>query len=283
MPTDFDITVPTQVSGVLTTIEPTEVIDILLVAALFYKIYDMLENTRAATLVKGVIVFLTITAITSALELHLMSWLLQSAVPLFFIVLPIVFQPELRRALEHLGQGQFFRSAVFLDADEASLIAKEIVKSVVELSSTKTGALIVIEREIRLDDIASTGIHIDGLIKSEFLLNVFIEGTPLHDGATIIRGNRLIASACYLPLTDNRALSTELGTRHRAAIGLSEQCDALIVVVSEETGIISIADNGELIRYLDGEKLYAKLIPVFVENKTGIIESIRNWRRDGKW
>lgn len=283
MPTEFDINIPTQVSGVLTTVELTEIVDIILVAALFYKIYDMLENTRAATLVKGVIVFLALTAITSALELRLMSWLLQSAVPLFFIVLPIVFQPELRRALEHLGQGQIFRSAVFLDADEASSIAKELVKTVVKLSETKTGALIVIEREIRLDDIASTGIHIDGLIKSEFLLNVFIVGTPLHDGATIIRGNRLIASACYLPLTDNRSLSTELGTRHRAAIGLSEQCDAFIIVVSEETGTISVADDGILTRHLDGDKLYAKLIPIFVENKTGIIESIKNWRRDGKW
>lgn len=283
MPNDIDINIPTQISSVLTTVEPIEIIDIILVAMLFYKIYDMLQNTRAATLVKGVIVFMVITAITSALELRLMSWLLQSAIPLFFIVLPIVFQPELRRALEHLGQGQFFRSTVFLDADEASAIAKEIVTTVEELSRTKTGALIVIERDIRLDDIASTGIHIDGLIKSEFLLNVFIVGTPLHDGATIIRGNRLIASGCYLPLTDNRSLSTELGTRHRAAIGLSEQCDALIVIVSEETGIISVADNGRLTRRLNGEKLYAKLIPLFVGNKSGIIESIKNWRRDGKW
>lgn len=283
MPADYDISIPTQISSVLTTVALTELIDIILVAVLFYKIYDMLQNTRAATLIKGVVVFLAITVAASALELRLLSWLFQSAVPLFLIVLPIVFQPELRRALEHLGQGQFFRSSVFLDADEATTITKELVKTVVKLSETKTGALIVVEREIRLDDIASTGIHIDGLIKSEFLLNVFIEGTPLHDGATIIRGNRLIASACYLPLTDNRSLSTELGTRHRAAIGLSEQCDAFIIIVSEETGIISVAENGELIRNLDGETLYTKLIPIFIENKTGIIASIKNWRRDGKW
>lgn len=282
MPTDFEINMPSGLES-LTTLNTVEIVDILLVAMLFYKIYDMLQNTRAATLVKGVIVFFILTAITTLLELRLMSWLLQSAIPLFFIVLPIVFQPELRRALEHLGQGRIFHSTAFLDTEEASAIVSEIVDAVVKLASKKTGALIVIEREMRLDDIASTGVHIDGLIKHEFLLNVFVVGTPLHDGATIIRGNRLVSAGCYLPLTDNRYLSTELGTRHRAAIGLSEQCDALIVVVSEETGIISVADNGSLTRFLDGEKLYARLIPIFVDNKTGIIESIKNWRRDRKW
>ncbi|MBR3623143.1 MAG: diadenylate cyclase CdaA, partial [Selenomonadaceae bacterium] len=243
MPGDFEILFPRQVTSMLATIELVEILDIFLVAMLFYKIYDMVQNTRAATLVKGVVVFLVVTVICSLLELRLMTWLLQSAIPLFFIVLPIVFQPELRRALEHLGQGRFLQSSVFLDADAADAVTREIVKAMVALSKEKTGALVVVEREIRLDDIATSGIHIDGLIKSEFLLNVFIVGTPLHDGATIIRGNRLVASACYLPLTDNRSLSTELGTRHRAAIGLSEQCDALIVVVSEETGIISVAEN----------------------------------------
>ncbi|MBR3722058.1 MAG: diadenylate cyclase CdaA [Selenomonadaceae bacterium] len=282
MPGDFEILFPRQVTSMLATIEPVEILDIFLVAMLFYKLYDMVQNTRAATLVKGVVVFLVVTVICSLLELRLMTWLLQSAIPLFFIVLPIVFQPELRRALEHLGQGRFLQSSVFLDADAADAVTREIVKAMVVLSKEKTGALVVIEREIRLDDIATSGIHIDGLIKSEFLLNVFIVGTPLHDGATIIRGNRLVASACYLPLTDNRSLSTELGTRHRAAIGLSEQCDALIVVVSEETGIISVAENGKLTRNLDEESLYAKLLPAFVDDNAGLFETIKNWRHNGR-
>ncbi|MBQ1920667.1 MAG: diadenylate cyclase CdaA, partial [Selenomonas sp.] len=242
----IDITLPTQFHGILSTIGWFDVLDILIVAVILYKVYEMLQDTRAITLVKGILVLLGVTMVCSWFDLHVISWLLQKAVTLLFVALPIVFQPELRRALEHLGQGTFFASSNLLNDEEARNVAKEITKAVKQLAATKTGALLVIERDMGLNDVCDTGIQIEGLISAEFLLNVFIVNTPLHDGASVIRGNRLIAAGCLLPLTENRRLSTELGTRHRAAIGLSEQCDALIVVVSEETGTISIAENGHI-------------------------------------
>ena len=251
MPLDF--TMPTQFRGILSTITPLDVLDILIVALILYRVYLMLEDTRAITLGKGILVLLGITVVASYLNLHVISWLLQKCVTLLFVALPIVFQPELRRALEHLGQGKFFRPGTLLDDEEAQSTIREIRSAVKILSANKIGALLVIERDMGLNDISATGIQIDGLITSDFLMNVFIPNTPLHDGAAVIRGKRLIAAGCLLPLTENRSLSTELGTRHRAAIGLSEQCDALIVVVSEETGTISIAENGRLHRHLDGD------------------------------
>ena len=209
----------------------------------------MLENTRAITLTRGLLILLLLAIITSWLELHVINWLLQKIVTLLFVALPIVFQPELRRALEHIGEGGFFKRSMLLNYEEACSLVSELDKAVTKLSSTKTGALIVLERNMGLNDICASGIKIDGIVSAEFLLNVFIPNTPLHDGAAIIRGNRLIAAGCLLPLTDDRSLSTELGTRHRAAIGLSEQCDAVVVIVSEETGTISVAEAGRIYRH----------------------------------
>ena len=262
MPIDFEF--PTKVRDMVSTIAPLDVFDILIVAAILYKMYQMIQDTRAITLVKGLMVIAFLTVICGWLNLHVMSWLLQKSSDWLLIALPILFQPELRRALEHIGQGQFLKHSVsLLDKKEADSVVDEIVRTAKKLSQTKTGALMVIEREMKLNDISVTGIHIDGIISSEFLLNVFIVNTPLHDGAAIIRGNRLISAACVLPLTENHELSTELGTRHRAAIGLSEQCDALIVVVSEETGTISVAENGHMMRHLDEQTLAAKIRPAF--------------------
>lgn len=280
MPMDFSLPqVPTQLRGILSTIGPLDILDILIVAIILYKVYEMLQDTRAITLVKGLLVLLGITLVCNWMELHVISWLLQKTVTLIFVALPIVFQPELRRALEHLGQGRFLGNAALLDDEQARSVVHELVRAVRTLASTKTGALLVIERNMGLNDISATGIQIDGLITAEFLLNVFIPNTPLHDGAAVIRGNRLIAAGCLLPLTENRTLSTELGTRHRAAIGLSEQCDALIVVVSEETGTISIAENGHIMRHLDKETLQAMLEPAFSSMKPGFRELVENWRK----
>ncbi|MCI6100194.1 MAG: diadenylate cyclase CdaA [Selenomonas sp.] len=280
MPIDFQLPqVPFQVRGILSTVGPLDILDILIVAIILYKVYEMLQDTRAITLVKGLLVLLGITLVCNWMELHVISWLLQKTVTLIFVALPIVFQPELRRALEHLGQGRFLGNAVLLDDEQARSVVHELVRAVRTLASTKTGALLVIERNMGLNDISATGIQIDGLITAEFLLNVFIPNTPLHDGAAVIRGNRLIAAGCLLPLTENRTLSTELGTRHRAAIGLSEQCDALIVVVSEETGTISIAENGHIMRHLDKETLQAMLEPAFSSMKPGFREMVENWRK----
>ena len=274
----IDLTMPSGFHGILSTITVLDAFDILVVAIILYKVYEMLQDTRAITLVKGVLVLLGLTIVCSWLDLHVISWLLQKSVTLLFVALPIVFQPELRRALEHLGQGKFLAPSVTLDDDEARSVVNELAKAVKVLSANKIGALLVIERDMGLNDISATGIQIDGLITSDFLMNVFIPNTPLHDGAAVIRGKRLIAAGCLLPLTENRGLSTELGTRHRAAIGLSEQCDALVVVVSEETGTISVAENGHIMRHLDMDRLKTVLRPAFVAPETGFKDMIRNWR-----
>ena len=256
-----------------------DIIDILIVAFILYRVYKMVENTRAITLTKGLLVLLALTIVTSWLELHAINWLLQKVVTLLFVALPIVFQPELRRALEHIGEGRFFKRSVLLNYEEACSLVSELTTAVMKMSSTKTGALIVLERNIGLNDICASGIHIDGIVSAEFLLNVFIPNTPLHDGAAVIRGNRLVAAGCLLPLTDNRSLSTELGTRHRAAIGLSEQCDAVIVIVSEETGTVSVAEAGRIFRHLDAQQLEQYLMPIFSPRKTTLQDVVLKWRQ----
>lgn len=280
MPIDFNF--PEKVRDLVLTIGPLDVFDIIVVAMILYKFYQMIQDTRAITLVKGLMVIASLTIICDWLNLHVMTWILQRASNWLLIALPILFQPELRRALEHIGQGKFIRpGASLLDKKEADNVVDEIVKTAKKLSQTKTGALMVIEREMKLNDISVTGIHIDGIISSEFLLNVFIVNTPLHDGAAIIRGNRLISAACVLPLTENTGLSTELGTRHRAAIGLSEQCDALIVVVSEETGTISVAEGGHLMRHFDEKTLAAKIRPAFVKKGDTLLDNFfSKWRAE---
>lgn len=275
----WDFEFPAKVRDLVSTITPLDIFDIMVVAAILYKFYQMIQDTRAITLVKGLMVIISLTIICGWLDLHVITWILQKSSEWLLIALPILFQPELRRALEHLGQGQFFSQGVSMDKKIAESVVDEIVKTAKRLSQTKTGALMVIEREMKLNDISITGIHIDGIISSEFLLNVFIVNTPLHDGAAIIRGNRLISAACVLPLTDSTGLSTELGTRHRAAIGLSEQCDALIVVVSEETGTISVAEGGRLMRRLDEKTLAAKIRPAFVRKENKFFdEFLSKWR-----
>lgn len=269
---------PGQIRGIFMTIGPLDVLDILLVAIIFYKMYEMLEDTRAITIVKGLIVLMVLTMAANLMELHAIYWMLQKFVTLLFVALPIVFQPELRRALEHLGQGRFFGKSVFLNDEEARSLVKELESAVFRLSKQKIGALIVLEREMGLNDICASGIQIDGLVTADFLMNVFIPNTPLHDGAIVIRGKRLIAAGCLLPLTDNHSLSSELGTRHRAAIGLSEQCDALVVVVSEETGIVSVCEEGRIVRSLDPEQLRSYLRPIFKQESVSIKEIVANWR-----
>ena len=262
-----DLYWPERLRGLISTVNASDVLEVILVAIIIYKLYRMIEGTRAVTLVKGILVLFTVNFLCNLLHLHLLSWIFEKVMTWSVIVLPIVFQPELRRTLEKLGEGKFlFEDRVSLDEEEAKKVVKELVTASKILSSTKTGALMVIEREMGLNDIGDTGIKIDALITSEFLLNVFIPNTPLHDGAAIIRGKRLISAGCLLPLTEKRGLPKELGTRHRAAIGLSEQCDALILIVSEETGTISIADNGRLTRRLDENTLTAALRPAFIKS-----------------
>ena len=281
----FDFSVPIQYHGLLSTVGFRDVVDILLVAVILYKSYEMLKDTRAITLAKGMFVMMGVALGAYILELHAIYWLLSKSIYLLFMALPIVFQPELRRALERIGQGKFLGSAVYLNAEEADTLVNEIDKVVFNMSAKKIGALIVLEREIGINEIIDTGIRVDGLVTAPFMMNVFIPNTPLHDGAAVIRGNRMIAAGCLLPLTENRSLSTELGTRHSAALGLSEQCDAVVVIVSEETGIVSIAENGHITRRLNSEQLKKRLRPLLIKaDPTLKMKDIKNafdtWRKN---
>ncbi len=275
-----DLPFPEKVAGLISTIRPSDILEIILVAIILYKLYAMLEGTRAITLVKGILVLFSANLFCNILQLNLLSWLFEKIITWMFVLLPIIFQPEIRRTLERLGQGRFlFDERISLDALEAKRVVDEIVKAAKAMSASKTGALLVIEREMGLNDVADTGIKLDAVITSELILNIFFVNTPLHDGAAIIRGNKLYSAGCLLPLTEKKGLSKELGTRHRAAIGISEQCDALILVVSEETGTISVAENGRLMRHLDGDTLNSVLRPVFNNsNKHNLIDFIMRWR-----
>ncbi len=275
-----DLPFPEKVAGLISTIRPSDILEIILVAIILYKLYAMIEGTRAITLVKGILVLFSANLFCNILQLNLLSWLFEKIITWMFVLLPIIFQPEIRRTLERLGQGRFlFDERISLDALEAKRVVEEIVKAVKTMAASKTGALLVIERDMGLNDVADTGIKLDAVITSELILNIFFVNTPLHDGAAIIRGNKLYSAGCLLPLTEKKGLSKELGTRHRAAIGISEQCDALILVVSEETGTISVAENGRLMRHLDGDTLISVLRPVFNNsNKHNFIDFIMRWR-----
>lgn len=211
----------------------------------------ILKGTRAVQLIKGLVVLLMATVASEILGLKSINWLLEKAQTVFFIAIPIVFQPELRRALEQLGRGKLFVRSGYLAQEDVDKLVNEIVRAIKVMAKKKIGALVVIERQTGLADFVETGIKIDGFVTSELLINTFVPKTPLHDGAVIIRGDRLLAASCFLPLSENPNLSKELGTRHRAAVGVTEVSDALVVMVSEETGVISVAEDGKLTRYLD--------------------------------
>lgn len=239
-----------QLQGLVSTVGILDIIDIVVVAYFLYRLYLMLKNTRAATLVKGLLVLVAFMIVCRTLNLHVISWLLEKSMTVIMVALPVVFQPELRRALEQIGRGKLFRKGSELDEQELEAMLEDVAAATKVMSKAKVGALMVFERATGLVERIETGVPIDGLVSSGLIQNIFVKDTPLHDGAVVIRGNRIVAACCLLPLTENRNLSQELGTRHRAAIGISEQSDAMVLVVSEETGAISIARNGELVRYL---------------------------------
>lgn len=236
------------------------IIDIIIVAFVLYRLMMLIKGTRAVQLLKGLVVLVVATAASDWLGLSTVHWLLQQTMTALVVALPIVFQPELRRALEKLGGGRFLaRPLTLMAEDDRTDVIDEVVRAACELAGTKTGALIVLERNTGLEEYIDTGIKIDAVISAELLMNIFVVNTPLHDGAAIIRGDRLAAAACVLPLTSNHHLPRDLGTRHRAAVGITEQSDALAVVVSEETGQVSLAVEGVLSRGLREDALREKL------------------------
>ena len=242
-----------------------DVLDIVIVAYLVYKILGFIQETRAQQLVRGLVVLGIVFFLSDFLKLYLLNWLLRNFVTMGLFALIVLFQPELRRGLEQLGRrnivsGQF-RS---LDKENAIEVVKEIVAAVDDFSATRTGALIVFERETMLNDIIETGTIVDARISVRLLGNLFYEGSPLHDGAVIIRGDRIHAASCVLPLTEKKNIGRNLGTRHRAGLGVSEVSDARVIVVSEETGVISVAENGNFRRFMDLKSAEKILLGVYM-------------------
>lgn len=241
----------------LSTLRITDFIDVIIISYLIYKVLVFFKNTRAYQLLKGIALLLVAAQLSELLNLSAVNFLLRNTLQLGLIAVVIIFQPELRSALAKMGSKRFsfFNQEIKSDSNEVKIIASEIKKACKSLSSMNYGALIAIERDIRLDDIIKVGTVINSDISSELLINIFVPNTPLHDGAVVLSGNKIKSAAGLLPLSQNESVSKELGTRHRAGLGLSELCDALVVVVSEETGVISIAYDGTLTRNLTPDTL----------------------------
>lgn len=226
----------------------TDILDILIVAFVIYKILEFIRESRAEQLVKGILFIIFTMLVSDALHLYTLNWILNSAMTLGAFAIVIIFQPELRNGLEHMGRGRWFRSLIKVDSNQAKKIIENVVQAIKCASEKKTGELIVLEQRTPLTNISQTGTFLNADISAEIIGNIFYEGAPLHDGAVIIRGDKIYAAACVLPLTENKNLPSELGTRHRAGIGISEISDAFVLIVSEETGQISIAREGKIRR-----------------------------------
>jgi diadenylate cyclase len=235
-----------------------DIVDVLIVSYIIYRLIIMVRGTRAVQLLRGIFLLVITWALSTWLNLYTLKWLMNQMFTFGVVTVLIIFQPELRRALEQLGRGKLFTRSSPEELDISQQI-NEVIKSVNYLARRKFGALIVFERNTGLNDYIESGIKMESKFSSELLINVFIPNTPLHDGAVIIRGNQIMAAGCYLPLSENPFISKELGTRHRAAIGVTEVCDAISVVVSEETGQVSLAINGQIVRDIKEESLISKL------------------------
>ena len=259
----------------------TDAIEIVFIAVLIYYIMDWFKKTRAWTLIKGILILLVFMGIAALLEFNTLIWIFKNTISVGVIAIIVIFQPEFRRALEQLGRKRFISS--LFDSSDSNVgrridkkVLNEITKAVYAMAEVKTGALIVLEQEVKLGDYERTGINIDAEITSQLLINIFEHNTPLHDGAVLIRNNRIVSATCYLPLSDNLDVNKAYGTRHRAALGISEVSDSITIVVSEETGAVSLAHDGVLYRGLSREK--------FVQNieKLGKNEPITQrikWRK----
>jgi diadenylate cyclase len=253
-------------------------VDGILMLLIVYKVFTTLRGTRAIALLKGLAVLVLLTVVAELLGLPILRWTLDKVWTMAFVALPVIFWPELRSMLEKLGRGRPF-SRLLPGNEQLKAVAGEIVAAVERLSRERLGALIVIEREVGLKEYADTGTKLDALVSRDLLLQIFYKNTPLHDGAVIIKGNRVLAAGCYLPPSQNEMLSRDLGTRHRAGVGLSEQSDALVLIVSEETGTISVAEEGTLTRYLDADTLAALLETRLVHNEHQLFPW-RVWERE---
>ena len=268
----FNEFIETYLARIPRSIRWVDCVEILLITFLVYHILVWIKNTRAWSLLKGFMVIAGFILVAAFFEMNTILWIAENAFGVAVTAVVVILQPELRKALEELGRKNIISSIVPFDTNRSSEEGRfsdktinEIVKACMEMGKVKTGALIVVEQNQSLSEYERTGIEVDGIVTSQLIINIFEKNTPLHDGAVIVRGNRITSATCYLPLSDNMALSKELGTRHRAGVGISEATDSMTVIVSEETGKISVAYEGKLDRNLDAERLKEKL--KLIQNK----------------
>lgn len=267
----------------LPKITTTDIVEIIIIAFLFYYMLVWIKNTRAWVLLKGLLVILLFVLVAAVFQMNTIIWIAKNTLNILLIALVIIFQPEMRKALENLGRKNILASLFPFDFSKGETgkfsdrTITELVKACYEMGKVKTGALIVVEDEIVLSEYERTGIAVDGILTSQLLINIFEKNTPLHDGAVIVRGDRVVSATCYLPLTDSLSISKDLGTRHRAAVGISEVSDSLTIVVSEETGRVSIALGGELYRNVDAEFLKNKL--TYLQRREQEVSKIELLRR----
>ena len=264
----------------------SDIVEIVIMSVAIYYVVLWFRKSRAWVLLKGIFVLVIFMLVASLFHLTTLLWIFNKTLSAGIIALVIIFQPELRRALEELGRKNvIFKVLKFENGNNESNFSdrsvEEITRATLEMAKAKTGALIVIRQQHDLGQFIETGIKIDGRISSQLLINIFEKNTPLHDGAVIIDENRVVAATCYLPLSDNMTISKDLGTRHRAALGMSEVCDALVIVVSEETGLVSVASGGRLLRAINAEELRSQLSQIqYRKTETKNKFSIRKgWHR----
>lgn len=254
----------TMLSMANLTFSWVDLIEILIISFLIYHVLNWIQSTRAWNLFKGIMVILIFVLLAALFQMSTILWIAENTLSVGLIAIVIIFQPELRKALENLGGRNILGGLFEFNKAEKEKFSNhtidELIKAVFAMGKVKTGALIVIEDEIVLDEYIRTGIDVDAILSSQLLINIFEKNTPLHDGAIIVRGDRVVSATCYLPLSDSLRLSKELGTRHRAAVGISEASDSLTIIVSEETGRVSVAYRGEIFRDMDADALRAKLV-----------------------
>ena len=268
--------------SLLPRISVGNILEIVIISFLVYELLVWIKNTRAWNLLKGLLVILVFVLFAAVLHLTTILWILENTTTIAVTALLVIFQPELRKALEQLGSRNYMSYLFSFDEGKDNQgfndkTINELVRATFEMAKVKTGALMVIERGSSLKEIERTGIEINGLVTSQLLINIFEHNTPLHDGAVVIRGNRITAATCYLPLTDNMSISKDLGTRHRAAVGMSEVSDALVIVASEETGKVSVAQGGQLLRNISQKDLREKLASI-QDKKTEVNKIAALWK-----
>ena len=275
-----------SIQSIMSNFRPEDALDIAIVSYIVYKMIGFIRETRAMQLIRGLVIIIVAFFVSDIFNLYLLNWLLKSLFTMGLFAVVVLFQPELRRALEQVGRKNLMNTNSFrnIDKNKAVETVDALVSAIDDFSATRTGALIALERETMLNDIIETGVVVDAEISIRLLGNLFYEGSPLHDGGVIIRGARIHAASCVFPLTEKKNIGRNLGTRHRAGVGLSEVCDALIIIVSEETGVVSIAEDGKIRRFVDLKTIEKMLLNMYLPSERGMYDRVAKLvrRKGGK-